>query len=887
MKQLIMLLLIVVSTSHSSAQKSHQLVIKGRITDKETQDNLSSATITFLYAKDSSKAGLSFTNKEGFFIIDSLTPTNFILLVSFIGYEKLLYPLHASSTDTLINIGTIGIKRTGLTLTEVKIVETRIPLRIARDTMEYNANYFETRDNALVEDLFRLLPGVQIDKDGTISVNGEPVKSIMINGRPIFSGGDNRIISKNLQADLIDRVQLIDRKTNRQDFNGSSSNQPDKVINLTIKKSKQNLISGEISGAYGTANRFSTKLSLSRFKGEEQLLLLGNGDNTNGAIETKTTSVGGIQENWNGAGNYSNRINKNTTISANYIANNNISETQRNSARKNIISDTSLLIQQKSSSNNKDRNQALTTQIEYQIDSLQNITISNQLTLFKTDNNFANRFNSLGNYAQVLGNGTFKTMDENNTITAFTGLNYEKKFNKNRRLLNISISYSKSVSKQIGYNISNTLYYPNSRETISDTLDQRSIINTQNEQLFVMATYTEPIHNYGAISFMIGEDRVKGSLNKTILDYNNMTKLYDKANDSLSNIFVTVPIHHYAKLNWLVKKEKFDYSVSLAALYFSMENKDNSVSNIYSTNVLALLPEATINFIPRNNRKLKFLYRKSIEFPQASQLQQTPDYSDPLNIKRGNPMLKPITFHDLQFNYNSINISTLRTLTIATSGKFIINQIVNLSFFDSIGRQATKPVNLNGNYLLELNINNYLPFKKQHFGVNLNTKGSLKRSLSVVNGKESISNQTSLTQVISFRYTRKTYECAITGSINYNNLSYNNNKELKENYVSGGLSFANRLNLPYGINLNSNLIVAWTTGRMEGYNGSPLMLNASISKSIFNNRQGLIKIQGFDVLKQNISYNRIIQDNYIEDISTNVLERFFTIGFSYFLGKNK
>jgi len=211
------------------------------------------------------------------------------------------------------------------------------------------------------------------------------------------------------------------------------------------------------------------------------------------------------------------------------------------------------------------------------------------------------------------------------------------------------------------------------------------------------------------------------------------------------------------------------------------------------------------------------------------------------------------------------------------------NQIITSSYIDSIGRERSQPVNLSGGYIINASIGNGFPIKKGVSNISLNTSSSIGKFLSYTNGVKTFYSSQSLKQGFNFNNAnKKLFDYIIAGNIGYNKISYSNDKINSSKYYSGILSFSGNLNLPFGIIANLDFYYNWSTGRMEGYNINPLILNASISKVLFSHKQGLIKLQGFDLLKQNSNIIRNIQDNYIEEGKTNVLQQFFIIKFTYF-----
>lgn len=888
MKQFTSLLLIIFLSQLAIAQISNRVRIYGKIVEAETLHPLASATINCLLAKDSIQKALVFSDKNGLFSIDSIQRDNYVLHISFLGYKPTIYPITIPLEKKTVDIGLIRVERATLTLTEIEIIETKSPIRITKDTIEFNTSFFKTKANSVVEDLLKKIPGIQIDADGTIRANGKIIQNIMIDGRELFRGGNSTIITRNLQADLIDKVQLIDRNRGQDEKNGMLNNQHSSIINITIKENKHNSISGELTTAYGTSSTFANKINLSKFNNHQQLMVIADGNNVNGVIDKQSIGQAGITQSYNGGGSYSDEINRRTTIGINYLTNYNKAVDQRTSLRNTIISDSILYYNQEASSMNNIYNHDLNTRIDYKIDSLQNINILLQTSLNRTSNQSLNNFESSGTQFKKINIGNTNNIIKNKNFSLSGNLGYDKKFKKPGRSLSGMIAYGRGNGDDNGINIANNSYFFSNSEILSDTINQKISKNEDSKRIFLSFNYIEPVITNGSISILVAKDYTYNLSDIIASNYNNNSRKYDIMNDSLSNQFRSITTQHYLRLGWIFQKDKFDYSLSLAYLLFNMKNSNIGVHDNYIIHSSALLPEANFSYLFSKNRRLLLSYRKNQQFPEIFQLQPVRDNANPMHIKIGNNSLKPMSTDNISLSYNNFNIKSFQSLSISLNGKRFHDQIIYASWYDSLGREVVQPINLDGSYLFDMNIDNSLPMKKKQNVLTLNTKGSLGRAVNSLNGTNTFNNTFLFSQSIGFSCEYKNLlKYSISGSASYNRISYSSAKISSFQYLSSTISFVGDINLPYGITVSTNANFGWAAGRMKGYNAVPFMLNASISKTIFPHEQAVIKLQGLDLLKQNISISRIVRDNYIEDVRAKALERFFIIGFSYYLGKNR
>ncbi|MFX1707385.1 outer membrane beta-barrel protein [Chitinophaga sp. CC14] len=885
MKPFVLFFFIHFLSMQMTGQIASKLRLKGHVLDKESRTVLCGATITCLYSRDSSVVSYRLTNENGMFFFDSLKFDKYVLHITFLGYQQLMIPVSPKVGEVDIDLGTIGIKRIGLTLNQIEIVELKKVVRVTKDTIEFNASHFKTKSNASAEDLFKMIPGVQVDKDGTIRVNGNIVKNIMVDGRPLF-GDDPKILSGNLQADLIDKVQFIDMEGDQRGIGRLSGNGSGKGINITIKKEKRGLVSGELTAAYGSNNRFATKLNLSHFRNQQQMLLFGNGDNVNGSLDSKSIGSGGVQRNWIGGGSYSDIISKKLTINASYLITDNLSSSQRTSVMQSFVADSILYYNQASDNRLSLRNSALSLQIEYKIDSLQKLTFGSQLSLSTNSNVLTSSYESLTSQLWKLNSSTLDNTNMNRVFSLSGSVQYEKKFMKKGRAMDMMFSYSTGHNDNSGYNKSDNFYYPMVGDPICDTINYHVLGHGRIQQLFFMISYTEPILKNGSVNIIVASDHLSSMNDKSVLSYNGINSLYDRLVDSLSYKFDNDPIQHIAKIRWLFQKEKYDWSVSLAALNYQMSAQYGSSEKDLSRRILRFLPDAHFNFLRSGNKRFRFSYRNVVEFPEASQLVSILDISDPLYQKKGNPRLDPMSAHNLSIAYSGINGRSLRSFSLELNGKFMFDQIVNATLIDSVGRQMIQPLNLSGGRFFSLDIENGFPLINPQSSLFFIAKAMIRKDLSYANQIPWITKSVYLTQSIRFNYSHKSlYDFILSGNLNYNKVRYPDTNLRKSVFWNGGFAAAANINLPFGFIVGTDVYIGLSSGRAEGYNTGYLMMNASIAKQLFQHKEGLIELQGFDLLGQNVSVTRNIGGNYIEDLKTNTLQRFLILKFSYFLGK--
>ena len=252
--------------------------VKGKIVDTTGKQNLSQASVSLVHAADSSVEAFTVTNKEGSFVFKDLPAGSYRLIISFQGYEHIVRRFAIAADKTDIDFGTLYMQKASEVLQEI-IVE-RAPIQIKEDTVEYNAGSFKLKPNAFAEDLLKKLPGVQVDKDGNITAQGEQVQKVYVDGKEFF-GTDPKLATKNITADMIESVQVFDDMSDQAKFTKIDDGSRQKAVNIKLKKDKKKGYFGRAVAGYGTDDRYQGTLSFNRFNDDQRFSIIGASNNIN------------------------------------------------------------------------------------------------------------------------------------------------------------------------------------------------------------------------------------------------------------------------------------------------------------------------------------------------------------------------------------------------------------------------------------------------------------------------------------------------------------------------------------------------------------------------------------------------------------------------------
>lgn len=901
MKQRVLLTVVLVITilTIARAQTQNKLQITGRLIDYTNKEPLPNAAVALLEVKDSVIASTVVADAKGFFSITGTKPGNYVLVVSYMGYQQLTRNIHVQDTSRLIALGTLTLKRKGLNLNEVEIVDVKPPITIKEDTVEYNAGSFKTRENALLEELLKKLPGIQVEKDGTIKANGETVKKVLVDGKPFF-GDDPKMATRNLPADIVDKIQLIDRKSEQAQFTGIADGEIEKTLNFTIKPDRKKGVFGRATAGYGSDERFSLNASMNRFRQTQQLSIMGGGNNTNntgfsfsdgfnfggGAKAGGGAANTGLNRNWNGGINYSDNLAKGLRISGSYFMSDMQRDNERRSERENRHKpDSFSYVNSNSASLSNNSNHRVNARIEYDIDSFHSLIVTPNISYSSGDNFSESRNTTLNNNKDTVNNG--RTM--NKTTASSPNVNgtalFRKKFDKKGRTFSTNLTFGANSNERESINQSQTSYLQRNGSFRNDTIDQKVIQDNSSKNLGVRMSYTEPVFIDRFLELNYGYSYNTNSSNRTTYDKGKDD--YDLLNDSLTNAFNNVYSNHQAGISIMTQKLRYNYTLGMNVQFNNLSSENISKDSTLRQHTVNISPLAQMNYNFSKNRRMRIAYRGQTQQPTLEQLQPVPDNSNPLFVKLGNPDLKPSFNNNLSVNYNNFDPVSMRSFFASLTGTFTLNRIVNNTAINDQGIQTSRPVNVNGNYNVNAYmVNGFSLNRQQKATINTNTYAGLTRDVSFLNNQKNFTQTLNLTQAVSFNYMYKeVFDLAAGGNVNYNRARFSNNKANNTNYFNYGLSLDFNLNLPGGIIIGGDVDYTANTGRTEGYNLQYTLANGFISKTLFKAKQGLIKFQVFDLFNQNVSVNRTVMDNYTEDSETKVLQRYFMVSFSYFLNR--
>ncbi len=923
MRKFYLLLIILGSAIVGYAQKGS---VKGIVYDSLAKQPVPGATISVMDQKDSSLVTFSMSGDNGRFELHGLPNGNFRLLITHVNYHNSSTAFSITDQQREIDFGELGIADRNKVLDEVVVTSEAPPITMVGDTIQYNAGSFKTVPNANVEQLLKKLPGVKVDKDGTVRAQGEKVSRVLVDGKEFF-GNDPKIATRNLPADAVDKVQVYDKQSDQAQLTGFDDGNYEKTINLKLKKDRKKGLFGKVSAGAGTDERYEGRFNVNSFKGARQLSAIGMGNNTNaegfsfmdilnfsGALNQMRQAGGGgnisislsdddaaaiglnlngnsgINTTWAGGINYNNIIGSKLDLQSNYFYNRFNPVVKSHLLRQNIVPGGNTFYTEDGYSDNLSNSHRANFNALVQIDSSSSIRIQPAFS-YQHSRNITNKAYSTSNDAGDFVNSGFSdNVSHREGYNFSNSIFYRKKFKHRGRTLSLLLNTSLNNNDGDGSQYAVTNYYTAGSVYRRDTINQHNDNSSDLRGYSARATYTEPLWKRTLLEFSAGYSFTKNTSDKTTYDYNQGSGKFDQLNSLLSNNYQNE--YSYTNAGLRMRKVGKKYNYSLGATWQRAELTGKIISDVkdsvISKQFVNILPNATFRYNFTRYKNLSFYYSATTNQPSASQLQPVPDNSNPLYVKLGNPDLKQEFTHAVRTNLSLVNPFKNRNFFFNLNGQLTQNKIVNFDSLDlTTGIRKTKPVNVNGVYNFNLSMSYNMPLRFLKGGLELGSSVGTGKSRQFVNLASNTIHTWSagpFTRITSNPTDKLSMEIGANYSFNRTHYSLSSGRNAQ--YLSQEYSASVEWQLPASFTLATDFSYFLNSQRAEGFNTNVPIWNASISKQFLKYSRGEIKLAATDLLNRNTGISRTTNQNYIEDKQVNILRRFFLLSFTYSLTKS-
>lgn len=911
------LLLLALAGLAAPAHAQSRAEVSGVVTDT-TEAGLGGATVVLLGAADSTLVSFTTTAGDGAFRLRRVPAGDYVLQVTFVGFAAHMQPVAVAGDP--VDVGRVMLREAVSDLGELVISAERVPMVVKEDTLEYNASAFGVRVGANVEELLRRLPGVEVDRDGTITAQGETVEKVLVDGKEFF-GSDPTIATRNLPADAVERVQVYDKKSDMAEFTGVEDGEESKTINLSLKEDRKRGMFGNVEGGVGgaaptEAARYDGRLSLNRFNSETQLSAIANVNNVNRqgfGVSEYISFMGGMQAlrasggrdgGFGGVpigGSLSDGFV--TTLSGGVNLNHEFSD--RTSLRSSLfvnqlenIQDRTILQQQLLGATQGGLTEQEVDQTSQTLNARLNVNLDHELgeghdvrfraTATATDgalDNLSHR--ALRDAGGALANtSTTDYGSDNAALGANANLTYRKRLGPGRSLV-ASARGDLDAGDLTGRLAALNAFYGRGDLLTSEELAQLQEQTTGTFTHTERVAYTEPFGGGRFLQLEAEHRAVSEDQDRAVFDLAGGVRT---RNDGLSSAFTRTYRYRTASADYKKNGEALSYSAGVNLQHARLDGdvtdgalaEDASIGQGY----LRLLPSAWLRYDFQNGRHLDVRYNASTREPSLRDLQPVPDNSDPLNIYLGNPDLRPEYRHTLNARYMLFDQFTFTNLFVNVRGSVAQDAIARARTVDEQRRQTVMPINADGEWSLSGNVNFGTPIRPLGTKINLLSNTVYNRGLERINGEDNTSRILRQTVGVELENRDKEiFDVRAGARYTFNDVAYSLNPDLDQRYLNRSFFGEAAYELGDSWRFSAELDLRVYANEVFGNAPRIPLLEAEITRSLLND-QVQISLVGLDLLDQSVGVDFTNTSAYIQEERSRGLGRYVMLKLAYNLGNN-
>jgi len=924
-------------------------LVTGTLIDRDTKEPMLQTTVQLLQTDSTFVTG-GVSNEKGLFKITAPRSGRFLLKISSVGYTTLFRKIEVTAENDL-PLGTIAMNADAVLLKEAVVTGQAMKVTVKEDTFIYNSAAYKTPEGSVAEELVKRIPGAQIDDDGKITVNGKEVKKILVDGKE-FMTGDTQTALKNLPTSVIEKIKTYDEKSDLARVTGIDDGNEQTVLDFGLKRGMNKGLFSNVDLAVGTKDRYAERLMGAYFNSKYRIMLFGRANNTNDM---------GFGGRGGGFGRRRNGLNANKMVGANfnYEEKNRLkidgsvrwnhanSDVNTKSSSENFVSTVGSFSNSINQNYSRSNSWNAQMRLEWTPDTMTNIMFRPTLSYSTSDGRGWNKSASysVDPYLHVtdpLGAASIEQLANNDLVVnsrSNSSLNYSdnKRFGGmlqyNRRLgnkgRNVTLraegSYNETNSRSLS--TSNVHLFLIKDRFGNDSTYQTNRYNltpTKNWNYNLQATYSEPLWRatFLQLSYQFAYSRQKSD--RSTYDFSNLgenffsgvnpiyrnwdgylsllTSPYESYLDAdLSRYSEYTNYTHELQLMFRMIREKYNFDVGVML----QPQKSHFVQNYQGLNVDTVrtvtnfTPTLDFNYRFSKVSNLRINYRGTTAQPDVTQLLDITDDSDPLNISKGNPGLKPSFTNNFRLFYNTYIENHQRSVMTFLNFSNTRNSISNkVTYNKETGGRTTLPENINGNW----NLNGGFMFNTSidstgYWNINTFTHAGYNNYVSYLSLDRAADSQKNITRSLSINerlagsYRTDWLEVELDGSLNY--MHSRNKLQSSSNLDTWQFSYGVNINItaPWGTSLSTDIHENSRRGYSDkSLNTNELVWNAQVAHSFLRGKPLTVSLQLYDILHNQSSLSRTINAMQRNDTEYNSINSYAMLHVIYrlnvFGGKN-
>ena len=954
-KKLLLTTLAICCMSMAFAQEKN-VKVTGDVTDFETAEPVIAATVQLLSMPDSVFQVGATTDFKGQFELSRHLPLgNYSLKVSFVGYGDTYRNFSVTEDTRRVKLDSIYLKTDALLLREAVVEAQMAQVQISEDTVIFNAETFRVAEGSMLEELIRKLPGYEVGSDGSVTYNGKSVSKILVDGKEFFSE-DKSIAMKNLPANMVKKVKSYEKKSDLAEMTGIDDGEDYLVLDLTVKEDAKKGWFSNIDLGYGRPtqevkydihNLYTVKGMVNRFADNEHYSVILSTNNINdkgfpgggprgggggGGNGMNQSSMGGFSL----AKNFGEEVEKNKyqfQIGGGVRFFHNNSDVQSQTASETFLTQGSRNSFSNSIgvSNNKNLRVNADLRLEWRPDSMtdiifrpsvgysssnngsENISATFDRDPYKlleeqfadkgyepTDEDWMDADSSRINYSRRQSGGA----SENTSLNGSLQIN--RKFNTKGRNLTISLrgGYTKSES-----NSSSTSYTRFYKTNSNDIINRYNATPSESYNYNARAMWSEPLWEatFLQLSYQFSyryneNDRSTYELPDVLDNWDlgnwRLPDDYDRyRSDSLSRFATYENLDHdiTAQLRFVREKYNMNVGISLLPQHSKMRYKGQNIADtLVNRTVFNFTPTMNLRYNWSKQTNLRINYRGRSSQPSMTDLLPIEDNSDPLNITRGNPGLKPTFTNNLNVRFQDFNIETLRNISANIGLSSTLNSIVNkITYDEETGARISQPTNLDGwwsNWNANAGIAYNTALPNQHYKISSSTnarygyqEGYVRTKMDDNSFPLAATRSVTLSERLTGTYQNDWFEVTLQGTLNYDHARNNLQPTANRDTYIFSYGPSTNIQLPWwNIKISSDIGMNSRRGFSDPeFNTDELIWNAQVSKSFLAQNAATISVQFYDILGQQSNVSRVVNATMRSDTWYNTVNSYFMVHFIY------
>lgn len=902
-----------------------KVTVSGMVWDADLNEAMGQATVQLLSAKDSAFVNGGVTQIDGRFQLPAVKAGNYLLKVSFIGYLPQFKSVNLSANHPKMDVGKISLSADAIMMQEAVVVGHVPPVQMAKDTVVFNSAAYKVAEGSALEELVKKLPGAEVDENGKITINGKSISKILIDGKEFF-GDDQDMAMKNLPVDMVEKLKTYERQSDLARITGIDDGEEETVLDLSVKKEMKHgwISNADIAG--GTENRYSAKAMVNRFSDIDRITLMMGMNNVDdrgmsgrgrgrGLVTRKhvgldfNTEKEKLEIEGNARFGYNKNDNQNRSSSETFLNANSSFDNARNADL--------------STSNNFNTN----FKIEWKPDTLTNIIVRPRFSYGKKDSGsdrvsatfgvdpyrdgIYDPLEQLDDVKDILVNSNQRWSTNNsNTMDANLEFQFNRRLNNNGRNLTLRATAGYSDGDGESVSLSRIQYYNDAALDSTAAINRYSKTPTKDWNYSAQMVYSEPLFKGGFLQFRYNFRYKYSKSDRKTYDINGISEEsmeLPAGFDDPDNLVLDEDQSKFAEyrnyihdasisLRYVNDKVRLNAGLNFIPQESQMKYKYQGVDTVVTRHVSNFAPSIRFRYRFSKETRFQFDYRGKTEEPSMTDLLDITDDSDPLNITKGNPGLKPSFNNRISSEFTTFNPEKQRNLMLRAGFNNTLNAITSkMSYNSETGVRTTTQENINGTWDAFAMVGFSTALKNQKFTIQSHTMGRYSNRPSYLLQDEltmkNVTKNFGVGERMRFNYRSDWYDLSLNGKFDYNDANNKlqpNNSMSTYNFSYGGEA---TVRFPWDMELTTNI----SNESRRGYssanmNTDELVWNAQISQNFLKGNAATVTFQVFDILRNQSNVSRNITASMRSDTEYNAINSYCMLHFIYrlnlFGGKN-